>query len=273
MAFAYRTSVQPSIGLSPFQLLYGRQACQPANLEFSLPRRPRFKDAHHYLADVRRAQREAVELAEEFLAASQGRQSSNYPVAELKKFSVGDAVLLHDPAMRHGASYKLARPWKGPYVIEECLGRVNYLIRPAEGGRASVVHYNRLKKYKSRTSPDGSSADMLLHSSSPSSGSISLDAGQHDDDDCEPSSGDSQDPEVSAGEESGQSSDGTLDLESNLELQSSESPGSIASVDEDVCQSFTPPASPRRGADLQSELPSRRCRRRPRYLDDYVTAK
>ena len=70
VAFAYRTSVQPSIGLSPFQLLYGRQACQPANLEFSLPRRPRFKDAHHYLADVRRAQREAVELAEEFLAAS-----------------------------------------------------------------------------------------------------------------------------------------------------------------------------------------------------------
>ena len=101
--------LQPSVGHSPFQLLYGREPSLPIHSEFNLPSLARFRDAKHYLSEVRQAQCEAVELVEQFMAMSQARQLYNYRPAVRDKYSVGDQVLLHNPALHHGSSYKLAR--------------------------------------------------------------------------------------------------------------------------------------------------------------------
>ena len=160
VVWAYRTSLQPSVGFTPFRLLYGRNPLMPGRLEFSLPFLPRYRDARQYLSEVEKAHRQAVEIAEEFLGAAQGRQIRNYDVSDRYKFAVGDLVLVHDPALRHGPAYKLVRQWTGPFKIEERLGKVNYHVRPADGGRGRVIHYNRMKPYKQRiaSSPDDSSA-------------------------------------------------------------------------------------------------------------------
>ena len=64
---------------------------------------------------------------------------------------------MHDPSNRHGASYKLASPWIGPFTVVSNTGPANYRIRPVSGGSARIVHYNRLKLYytcASSTRPD-----------------------------------------------------------------------------------------------------------------------
>ena len=56
---------------------------------------------------------------------------------------MGILVLLHDPSTRHGASYKLASPWIGPFTVVSHTSSVNYRICPVSEGSARTVHYNR----------------------------------------------------------------------------------------------------------------------------------
>ena len=121
-------------------LFYGREPSLPCHNDFALPPLARFCDARHSLSEVIQAQCQAVELVEE-LAASQGRQLRNWKAVERHSYSVNDLLL-----------NKLARPFIGPFRAEEVLGRVNcmYLIRPVQGGRAQVVHFNSFKPFHQR---------------------------------------------------------------------------------------------------------------------------
>ena len=150
LLFAYRASIQPSVGFSPFRLLYGREPVMPIDVDFSLPRLSRFRDTRQYLQQVQENQRLASELVEENLANAQRRQLVNHHSSEPHQYSDGDLVLSHDPSTRHGASYKLASPWIGPFTVVSNTGPVNYRIRPVSGGSARIVHYNRLKPYYTR---------------------------------------------------------------------------------------------------------------------------
>jgi hypothetical protein len=47
---------------------------------------------------------------------------------------------------KKGTSPKLAKAWKGPYVVIDKIGPVNYKIKMSNGTKRSIVHVNRLKK-------------------------------------------------------------------------------------------------------------------------------
>ena len=62
-----------------------------------------------------------------------------------KRYDVGDAVMLHEPAVPRGRCRKFHRPCKGPWRVVRVLGPSVYRIQDCACPRRKVVHFNRLK--------------------------------------------------------------------------------------------------------------------------------
>jgi hypothetical protein len=63
--------------------------------------------------------------------------------------------LLSNEATKVGVNKKLMKRWKGPYIIHDLIGEVNYIIKPVDKkGRKTTVHRNRLKRCYLRTKSD-----------------------------------------------------------------------------------------------------------------------
>ncbi|EGD77497.1 hypothetical protein PTSG_08593 [Salpingoeca rosetta] len=88
--------------------------------------------------------------------------SATAPIADKPDppaFSTNDRVLLYTPRVKPGTTTKLARLWRGPYVVTRKLSQWNYGIIPEAGGPAQVVHVARLKAYTAQD--DTTPADAL----------------------------------------------------------------------------------------------------------------
>ena len=57
--------------------------------------------------------------------------------------------LLNGQVAKGAKRQKLANPWAGPYVIEQQISIVSYLIRPVGGGTPLKVHVDRIKPFTS----------------------------------------------------------------------------------------------------------------------------
>ena len=53
--------------------------------------------------------------------------------------------MLYHLAIAVGTTSKIASPWKGPYVIENCLNDVTFRIKEEKSSKQQIVHYDRLK--------------------------------------------------------------------------------------------------------------------------------
>ena len=65
----------------------------------------------------------------------------------IKEKSMDQKVLLHNPVVPVGKSHKFFSPWKGPYVILQCLNDVTYRIQEIARQKELIVHYDRLKPF------------------------------------------------------------------------------------------------------------------------------
>ena len=116
--FAYRVSMQPSTGESPFYLLYGRDARLPTDEVLAAPLDRYLIDANDYRRELTEKMQEAWESAQVCIKKAQARQKQQYDKrTRPETFSVGDRVFIHMPATRTGPAYKLARPFHGPYRV------------------------------------------------------------------------------------------------------------------------------------------------------------
>ena len=101
---------------------------------------------------------EAHELVRDFIGQRQdAREAANADKPDPPAFNVNDRVLLHTPRVKRGTTSKLARLWRGPYLVTKKLSQYNYRIVPEQGGPAQVVHIARLKPYTAEedsTPPD-----------------------------------------------------------------------------------------------------------------------
>ena len=94
----------------------------------------------------------------EFVSARQVRFGSYSPEFQsatqkrplLSKFhgstyQVNQNVLLLNPVVPVRTSPKFFSPWRGPYVILQCLNEVTYRIQEIATQKELIVHYDRLK--------------------------------------------------------------------------------------------------------------------------------
>ncbi|KAF5958330.1 hypothetical protein HYC85_005555 [Camellia sinensis] len=146
--FPYNNSFQSSIGMAPFEALYGRPCRSPVCWA-------EVGDAPLLGPELVRETTEKVELIRRRLVTAQSRQKScadrrRRPLA----FETGDHVFLKiSPKrglMRFGKSGKLCPRFIGPFEILERIGEVVYRLAlpPQLFGVHDVFHVSMLRKYE-----------------------------------------------------------------------------------------------------------------------------
>ena len=152
MEFAYNNSYQSSIGMAPYEALYGRR-CRTPMCWTEL-------NEHKIIGpDLVKVIEEKVQIIQQRLKAVSDRQGSN---ANLKRknieFEVGDKVFLKvspwKKILRFGRKGKLSPKFIDPYEILERVGLVAYrLALPLELAKLhDVFQVSMLRRYRSNTS-------------------------------------------------------------------------------------------------------------------------
>ena len=132
--YAYRTTVHSSTGVSPLQLMFGRQ---PNSTDFDSPLA---FDVSSYQSHIQAKLAELRDLVETNLADAATHQKTTYDKHSTRRsFKVGDLVWLSVPTAR-----KLDPRWEGDWKITAVKSSVTMEI--SDGNRKKVVHINRLHR-------------------------------------------------------------------------------------------------------------------------------
>ena len=137
--FAYNTSVHESTRISPYELVFGRPARMPIEVELGVPLQNPSSQSD-YAQSLRKAIQLSNQLAQRKLVDSRDRQSSQYSKSHQNwnPFEIGQAVWLLRPK-----KWKFGKKWVGPYRVCNQNG-VNYQLSPKTGNRL-VAHRNQLR--------------------------------------------------------------------------------------------------------------------------------
>ena len=142
---SYRIAKQETTGISPFELLYGRQA----RLSFSACPSDGLSIPTHgpgkYLENLRVRQEELRTAVSTRLEKAQERQKRGYDTryksVKADEFQVGDLVLLKDHRARG-----LSQNYKGPFQIVKVMNGT-YEIQSLHHDKCKIVNHNALKYY------------------------------------------------------------------------------------------------------------------------------
>ena len=117
LLFAYRATVQESVRESPFYLLYGRDPRLPTEeLQNDSPNYA--VDAEDYKSALTTHLSEAWSLAKTSIKQAQIKQKETYDKhSKQPQYQIGDRVMVFMPSEKKGTTWKLARPFYGPYCI------------------------------------------------------------------------------------------------------------------------------------------------------------
>ncbi|XP_033739239.1 uncharacterized protein LOC117326590 [Pecten maximus] len=162
LLFSYREVPQESLGFSPFELLYGRVVRGPMMILRELCEKevadPEVKSTYQYVLDLRERLEETCKLAQEQLKKAKIRQAKFYnKKAKDREMKPGEKVLVLLPTKRN----KLEMQWRGPYIITERKGPMDYVV--CIDGKQKVLHANLLRLYVQREM-SGSSVSGVLNS-------------------------------------------------------------------------------------------------------------
>jgi hypothetical protein len=141
--FAFRCTPARGTGLTPFEVLFGRQPNIPIGAIDPAPSSG--KPLAEYVAKLRGRILDVHHWARENLAKEVARQQRAYQAVQ-RQFEVGDRVWRYNPVPQKGG--KFARSWTGPWEVAEKLSPVLYKLRDDQGDvTTDVVPIDRLKRY------------------------------------------------------------------------------------------------------------------------------
>ena len=111
--FAYNTSVHESTKMSPYEMVFGRPARMPIEVELGVPLQNPSSQSD-YTRSLMKAIQLANQVAQKNLVEARTKQSHQYDQGHLtwKPFEAGQLVWLSRPKKR-----KFGRRWIGPYKI------------------------------------------------------------------------------------------------------------------------------------------------------------
>ena len=145
--FSYNNSYHASIGMAPFEALYGRKCRSPLC----------WSDISETIVLGPQLIEETTKKVRDIHAKIQATQDRQKSYADLKRreeeFEVGDKVLLKvspmKGVMRFGRKGKLSPKYIGPYEILQRIGKVAYrLALPMDLSKVHDVFYvSQLRKY------------------------------------------------------------------------------------------------------------------------------
>ncbi|KAL5479133.1 hypothetical protein EMCRGX_G022617 [Ephydatia muelleri] len=158
LMFAYRTSMHETNGVTPFEMMFGREVVLPEHLMFNLPVSTEqvLQEGVEYVDYLKKRFQLVHQYVRQNAQKGMQRQKTGYDQKENTRcvFRKGDHVWLYTPAVPKGKSPKFHRPWQGPYQVLKKKGEVTYDIRRlAHPRKRLIVHYNRLKPFLQASPP------------------------------------------------------------------------------------------------------------------------
>jgi hypothetical protein len=120
LTLAYRTAVNESTGVSPFEMLYGRLPKIPADIVFGKPDNCPSLELEYsdYVVELKARLEEIYEYVQNRHKIKVEKMKLVYDRnVRLSNYEAGDRVWLQRSETRKGLSKKLSMKWKGPYVV------------------------------------------------------------------------------------------------------------------------------------------------------------
>ena len=145
LLFAYRDTPHCVTGFSPFALLYGREVRGPLQfLKTSwIEEDVDGCSVGDWLVSVKAKLGELSEIVSDRELKAKAIMKHHYDKsASVKKFNVGDMVLMRKPVL----GKKMDCAWQGPFEVEKVVSPVTYALKlPGRSCKPKVVHCNLLK--------------------------------------------------------------------------------------------------------------------------------
>ena len=92
------------------------------------------------------------ELVQENMDMEQERQKTFFERGTFgQQYEVGDLVMVFKPTMKTGQTKKFKSFYSGPQVIREIINDLNFVIEVVKTKKQEKVHYDRLKRFNSRS--------------------------------------------------------------------------------------------------------------------------
>ena len=121
LMFAYRTSMHETNGVTPFEMMFGREVVLPEHLMFNLPVSTEqvLQEGVEYVDYLKKRFQLVHQYVRQNAQKGMQRQKTGYDQKENTRcvFRKGDHVWLYTPAVPKGKSPKFHRPWQGPYQV------------------------------------------------------------------------------------------------------------------------------------------------------------
>ena len=151
LIFAFRETIQDSLGYSPFELIFGHQVRGPLKVvkEKLLSEGPSEPtNVLNYVSNFQERLYQAREVAKQNLLNAQAKMKRNFDTkTQERSFVTGQKVLVFLPLQNDPLKAKFF----GPYAILKKLSPVNYLIAtPDRRKKTRLCHINTLKAYFNR---------------------------------------------------------------------------------------------------------------------------
>ena len=164
LLFAIRESPHESLGLSPFQLLFGRQVRGPLTLVkekllnpspdagASVPVTTYLKSLQDKLSKLRIFAKQNLSKAQSKMEFYHNKK------AQIREFKDGDKVLAYIPI----SGSPLSAKFHGPYEVKKKVNKTNYIIKTPDRRKSTqLIHINLLKAYVDKDPAGDSSVPCM----------------------------------------------------------------------------------------------------------------
>ena len=154
ITFAYNTTPQSSIRMTPFKLLYGRDAIIPEDMTYGVYIEDHSKTSD-YIRNMEKHWTDLRNLAKAAMTKAQENYSKSYDKKRREvEYEIGSLVLIYTPAPEVGLAKKLMHFYKGPYKVVKKKSPNVYYVESLKSHKIFPVPIQRMKPYLVRSIED-----------------------------------------------------------------------------------------------------------------------
>ena len=126
----------------------------PIDCIYSTPQPAIYATPSDYVLAMKQKLLETHPLMREYMDFKQERQKTYYDRSKYgPNYKAGEEVLVFNPMVKKGVARKFTSFYRGSDIIVEIINDLNFKVKDKKMRKTLKIHYDRLKKYKTREKP------------------------------------------------------------------------------------------------------------------------